>query len=409
MTCDKERSSLEKKYNRKIVEELELGSYISYTMNKRIPFLNIYTFEEAFSVPLVCELLNKVEAHESDCVFDPFCGSGTTLFTCVVNSIPSVGIDALPLAHFLSQTLPQFLFLKEGEITSTWNSLLPTIEGCEPAPVAVDVPIMRAAFKKNIFLKLRKMKTAITEMEEPYNNIFLLLFFSILEECSNTVKKKRYPIVVKKKICSDPIDAMNKKVRMVENDVVQAKKYCIRKENLPEVILADTKDISGILKRNPTVLITSPPYADTVDYVRSYALELCFHFVKNDKEFRKLSHHVLRSFITSQRGEKEGAPHPAVEEIADALHRRAPRVQDMVTAYFADMNEVIHQWWEVLGTQAAVAVVLDNLVYKGVAIPVDLVLSDMAEEAGFTVERIIVANYRGKKVPVRESILMWRK
>jgi hypothetical protein len=51
-------------------------------------------------------------------------------------------------------------------------------------------------------------------------------------------------------------------------------------------------------------------------------------------------------------------------------------------------------------------------------VPVDLVLSEMAEEAGFVVKQILVARYKGNssqqmgkfgRVPVRESVLLWQK
>jgi len=62
--------------------------------------------------------------------------------------------------------------------------------------------------------------------------------------------------------------------------------------------------------------------------------------------------------------------------------------------------------------------VVDNVRFEGELSPVDLVLSEMAEEAGFQVEQITVARYKGNssqqmgkygRVPVRESIVLWRK
>lgn len=38
----------------------------------------------------------------SDTVLDPFCGTGTTLVECKKLRIPSVGIEASPMAHFAS-------------------------------------------------------------------------------------------------------------------------------------------------------------------------------------------------------------------------------------------------------------------------------------------------------------------
>lgn len=51
-------------------------------------------------------------------------------------------------------------------------------------------------------------------------------------------------------------------------------------------------------------------------------------------------------------------------------------------------------------------------------VPVDLVLSEMAEEVGFKVEQVIAARYKGNssqqmgkygRVPVRESVVIWQK
>jgi hypothetical protein len=79
----------------------------------------------------------------------------------------------------------------------------------------------------------------------------------------------------------------------------------------------------------------------------------------------------------------------------------------MITAYYLDMETVIQEWFTVLQPQGNVVVVVDNVCYDNVVIPVDLILSAMAEDTGFTVEKIIIAHY--KKGTVRESILMWKK
>jgi hypothetical protein len=396
------------KYTNKIFEELELGPFISYKGNSGIPFLNLYTFEESFSVPLVNELLQKVKASESDYILDPFCGCGTTLFTCVTRGIPSVGMDALPLARFMSETLPRFLFLEKNEIKNTWEELLPTIESCEPAPVAADVPIMKVAFENNILMKLRKMKNAIENLQHPYKDIFLFLFFSILEGCSRTAKKKRYPVLVKNKKGKNPLDIMDQKVCAVEKDVTRVNYPSIRRGCLPEVFSGDTKKLSVTFARTPTVIITSPPYPDKIDYVKSYALELCFHFVRTCGEFNAVRHQLLRSHQFSHISEGEPSSHPAVVEAVAAL-KKAPGISQMLTAYFLDMEEVITTWYTVLHRNARAAVVVDNLQYKGVLIPMDLILSDMAEEKGFTVNSIVVANYKKTDKVLRESILLWEK
>ncbi|MBU7016843.1 MAG: hypothetical protein HXS44_04995 [Theionarchaea archaeon] len=401
-----ERELLHERYQTRLSEELALAAYIPYTLNKDVPFLGLYKFEEAFSYPLVLRLLRKVEATESDLVFDPFCGSGTTLFTSFVKGIPSVGIDALPVAWFVSKTLPQFLFLKEGEILNTWKALLPTIEKCEPAFIAEDVPIMKVAFEDDVLLRLRKMKTAIDGLEE-FRDVFLFLFFSLLEECSRTQKKKRYPRALKRK-GKDPFDIMKKRVDSVERDI-ERHNYTVREENMPDVFMANILNLSIKVKHPPSILITSPPYPDKIDYTRSYALELCFHFVKDFTEFKRMRYTLLKSYIESNIKVEE-PHHFAIGEVVTILEKRENRIADMLRGYFQDMNEVIKIWYAFLSNSARVSVVLENPVYHGEPIPVDLILSDMAEETGFSIDRIIVAGYKEKNgVLTRKSILMWRK
>ena len=82
------------------------------------------------------------------------------------------------------------------------------------------------------------------------------------------------------------------------------------------------------------------------------------------------------------------------------------------------MLKVIKEWYRVCAKGAVVAMVVDNVRFEGELVPVDLILCDLAEREGFTVEKVIVARYKGNssqqmgkygRVPVRESITIWRK
>ena len=421
---DSVREKLEAKFKNKIHEELRLNSSVSYVGNKKIPFLRIYRYKEAFAFNFVKNFLKRFDADSDDYVFDPFSGLGTTMFTSMLSGIPSIGIDKLPVAYFISKTLPLFLFLRENEVKEIWESIKPRIKKSKPANVAMDVPIMQVAFNEESILLLRKLKSAIDELSEPYRDIFLLLFFSILEECSFTSKDGQFLRLKRDKKVSNPIEAMSKKVFQVEEDIRRIKLLypimSIDKKVIPDVYLADTRDLSNIkFRRKPTIIITSPPYANRYDYTRTYSLELCFHFVKKFEELKAIRLGILRSHIESKIKKNEKPPHPAVKEVINVLSKKKlnnPKIPDMITAYFVDMHLVIKEWYKVLASGAKVAMVVDNVRFEGEMIPVDLILSEMAEEIGFEVKEIIIARYKGNssqqmkkygKVPVRESIVIW--
>lgn len=420
------RRKLEERFKNVIHEELRLGSLVSYVGNKNVPFLRIYRYKEAFAFNFVKEFLKRFEADYDDYVFDPFSGLGTTLFTSLLSNVPSIGIDKLPIAYFISKTMPLFLFLEENEAKNVWESIKQKIDESEPANVAMDVPIMQVAFSEENLLILRKLKSVIDTLPAPYCDIFLLLLFSILEECSFTSKDGQFLRLRYDKKVLHPIEAMNKKVAQVEEDVRRMKLLypglSIEEETIPDVYLADARNLSDVkFKKKPTIIITSPPYINRYDYTRTYSLELCFHFVKNFEELKAIRHGILRSHIESKLKEGEEPPHPAVEEVVNILSRKKlnnPKIPSMITAYFVDMQKVINEWYKVLASGAKVAMVVDNVRFEGEVIPVDLILSEMAEEVGFQIREVIVARYKGNssqqmkkygKVPVRESVVVWER
>lgn len=420
------REEIEEKFENTIHEELKLGSLVSYVGNKNIPFLRIYRYKEAFAFNFVKAFLRRFEASPDDYVFDPFSGLGTTMFTSMLSGMPSVGIDKLPVAYFISKTLPLLLLLNENELKEMWMSLIPMIEKSQPADVAMDVPIMKVAFNEETLLTLRKLKSTIDVLPDPYRDIFLLLFFSILEECSFTSKDGQFLRLKRNKRLSNPVEAMSRKVAQVEEDVRRIKMFfshsSIDEKIMPDVYLGDTRDLSDIkFRKKPTIIITSPPYANRYDYTRTYSLELCFHFVKNFEELKAIRFGILRSHIESKIKRGEIPPHPVIKEVVESLGRKKlnnPKIPGMIVTYFIDMQKVIKEWFKVLAPGAKVAMVVDNVRFEGELIPVDLVLSEMAEEAGFEVKEIIVARYKGNssqqmkkygKVPVRESIVIWER
>lgn len=419
------RQEIEDEYSHLLTEDLRLGTLVSYISNKKIPILRLYRYKEAFSYKLINEFIRRFGLDSSDVVLDPFSGMGTTIFTCMLNKIPSIGVDKLPLAYFLSNTFPLFLSIENGEMRKKFEEVGKISKKIEPALIAEDVPIITKAFGNETLKELQKIKAAIETLDSPYREMFLLLFFSILEDCSFTSKDGQFLRLVRDKEIFKPLDALNKKVSEVESDIIRLKTlfaWDFDKNYLPKTCLADSKELSKFMSDKATAVITSPPYLNRYDYTRSYALELCFHFVKNAEELKKIRFDILRSHIESKSNyEDDYFSHPAVAEIIKELNKKKlnnPRIPIMVKTYFADMEQVIGELSKVLTDGAKVAMVVDNVRFEGELIPVDLILSDIAKKYNFTVRNILIARYKGNssqqmgkygRVPVRESILVWEQ
>ena len=94
------------------------------------------------------------------------------------------------------------------------------------------------------------------------------------------------------------------------------------------------------------------------------------------------------------------AAQDALAEALAALRRRRselgnPHVIRLVANYFAEMAVVVAELARITRPGGAVVMANDNVQYHGEEIPVDLVLSDIAERCGFVCEEIGVLP-RGK-------------
>lgn len=422
-TCT-EHKRIERKFAPLIREELQLGKIVSYVSNKNVPILRLYRYKEAFAFRFVQEFIKRLKLGSRDYLFDPFCGMGTTLFAAMQHQVPAIGIDTLPVAVFVAQTLPLFLSIEPQALRKTFEELRLYVDQAQPAPIALDVAIMNVAFPDETLLVLRRWKSVIDALPSPLRDVFLLLFFAILEPCSYTAKDGQFLRLKRDKIVAGPEEMLRKKVYEAERDIQAARALWGGSglKFLPSVQRGDARDLTGVaFVQPPTALITSPPYANRYDYTRTYSLELCFHFVKNFEELKTLRFSVLRSHIESKVHPHERPPHPVIEEVVCLLKERPlnnPKIPDMLTAYFVDMQKVIREWARVLAPRAHVVMIVDNVRFEGELVPVDLVLSEMAEESGFVVKQILVARYKGNssqqmgrfgRVPVRESVLVWQK
>ncbi len=418
-----ERNKLEQHYKHLMRESLEWASYVSYAGNKNVPILRLYRFKEAFSLGLVQKLLRQLKLTSSDVLLDPFCGMGTALFGAMLERIASVGVDQLPVAVFIAQTLPKFLTLPSGALREAYERLRHIVPWLEPSPFAEDVPVMKIAFERETLLQILRWKTALSFLDSPVRECFQLLLMSILEPCSYMSNDGQFLRWKRQKQPLSPEVALAQKVQDAERDIAVCHRLWgdLSSQFVPRVFPGDARRLSEKLRGiRATAVITSPPYPNRYDYSRSYALELCIFFVKNFEELKTVRFALLRSHIESKTTESDRPPHPAVSEVLHALqgkHLNNPRIPTMLLAYFVDMEQVISELAQVLTPNSQVVMIVDNVRFEGELVPTDLILCDLAKRYGFETEKIIIARYKGNssqqmgrygRIPVRESVLFWR-
>ncbi|MCP8309771.1 MAG: hypothetical protein H3Z54_13980, partial [archaeon] len=86
-----------------IEERYDLGNLVTFILNKRVPIHNWFYFKEGFSRDFVLLMIDLFKIKSNDWILDPFCGSGTTLLVSKEFGVNAIGVDASPLAVFVTQ------------------------------------------------------------------------------------------------------------------------------------------------------------------------------------------------------------------------------------------------------------------------------------------------------------------
>jgi len=402
-------------------EHLEYRTFVTFVPNKSLPIYNWFKYKEGFSKSLVHKLINEWNVPSSNIVLDPFCGCGTTLLACAEMGYTSVGLDVLPVAVFISKTKLKN-WGEDKNLQSAIEKLL-QIPFRKPKEHFPDVAILARAFNLETQRDILFFKEQIETFDVEIQPFLLLGLLSILEQVSYTSKDGQFLRIVEKRIPPVRI-ALKKQLHQMLNDVKQTQaslfKYTpayayvfqgdARKQSLPNEYWG----------RIGTV-ITSPPYLNRYDYSRTYALELCTLFVDSFAELCEIRHDLIRSHIESQNHTDKEFILPGLNEVLNNLcfkELNNNRIPIMIKGYFEDMNLVIRRLRDYMIKGGLVAMVVGNARFEGELIPTDLLLCELAESNGFSIESIWVTRYKGNssqqmakygRVPVRESIIFWRK
>jgi len=428
-----ERVKLEQRFLPLMEERLGMRQLVTYVPNKTVPIHRWFSYKEGFSAALVDAFLREFgDQPGRSRVFDPFVGCGTTVIAAKQAGYVAWGIDILPVAIFVAGVKLRsaedydLLRLKAG-----MDRLLET-PYCEPAISAPqDIRIIPLAFSEEILNEILFFKEGILEEEDESVREFLLLgLLSILEKVSYTSKDGQF-LRLKPERNIPPVRAtLARQLRLMYRDLTTVG-YQMRlfekpaKYTVPSsrtyALLADARDFTSAIDDYADIIVTSPPYLNRYDYSRIYSLELCLAFVEDFAGLKAIRYSLLRSHIESRPAPTDEVNHPALLEVLSNLAGKKlnnPRIPVMIKGYFEDMNLVLKELYKVCRPGAKIALVVGNVRFEGELIPVDLLLSELASDVGFRINKVIITRYKGNssqqmgkygRVPVCESVLIWSK
>ena len=431
---------------------------VSFQANKREPGFRWFKYKEGFSSALVDYVLDRCQI-TSGAVIDPFAGSGAALFVASRRGLDAVGIELLPIGCEMIRARQEAIANRSEiiEALKKWNASSRWIESKQPGTPFPHLAITKGAFPPNNEERLGKYLRAVAYLkDESTKTVLRAAALAILEEISFTRKDGQY-------LRWDHRSGRRQGAKPFNKGAIKEFGAAIR-EKLTQFLedLDDTPRLfdpaprarrgkiqvigGSCLERLPKLstssfdaLMTSPPYCNRYDYTRTYALELALLGV-DEALLRALRQRMVSCTVENR--EKTGLDaffSPATLEKANAVFQSQELLRcivdylealkaegqlnnngipRMVKNYFWELTLTLIECQRILKPGAPCIMVNDNVRYAGISIPVDLILSRIAEEIGFEIERIWVlpvgkgnsSQQMGEhgRAELRKCVYLWR-
>ena len=446
------RDSLHRRFADRIYANPSLSrKLVSYQGNKTVPGLRWLKYKEGFSADLVQGLLDATGAKT---FLDPFSGSGTAPLTAGGMGMDATGIEVMPVGNLLARSISVASNgLQREELDKAADGFLQALKDDQISPSMgfPHIPITKHAFPEETEKELAKARRHLSGLTDNHlRTVLTLACVSVLEEISYTRKDGQFlrwdpqsGRDVKPKLHKPTLpslsDAFGKRVKEIAYDLSALKaKYG---GTAPEFVEGSSLyELQNLPDERFDAVVTSPPYANRYDYTRTYALELAF--MGYDAEKLKELRQTLLSATVENRSKRESLKsgygrvdraslaidmadqQPALQEALSALRAEADNLSNrnvinLVENYFTEMALIVVELARLVSPGGHVFMVNDNVRYHGEEIPVDLILSDFAEQCGFRCDSIWTLN-RGKgnssqqmgrfgRRELRKCVYLWRK
>lgn len=336
-------------------------------------------------------------ANRGDVILDPFCGSGTTLVEALSRSSQAVGIDLDPLACMITRAKtsalhPSRIEALGTELRRSWHGRAQQLY--PPMPGLINFSHW---FSENTWGHLQSLMAALIALDctSEERDFFLCVFSSIIRRVSNAddQTQKTYVSGTLKKNPPDVVEAF---WRAFERALAGAKELAFLRfpEARTTVINGDASNIQ-LPNRSVDLIVTSPPYLDSVDYMYNFMLEYFWLGpllgVEDRQTFNKMRRGVIgaKKPIGAQPPPLPSCLHDLISEDDIIPHRISA-----VRAYCENMAKHFVSAAKVMKPNAYYVLVIGNSQTKKGVLPIHDSLIRLAADAGLAFEKAFAYRVR---------------
>ena len=344
-------------------------------------------------------------------LFDPYCGSGTSLLEANMRGIDSIGTDLNPLARLIAKAKTTVLDVQMLDLylqdfhNHSFGFQFGVQKTC--SAVAPQFENMEFWFNQNARKKLALIKQYIDNIhDDDVKNFFLISFSETVRESSLTKKNefKLVRIAEEKRGAFDP-DSFGMMVSKLSRNRAGLLRFIARKKNRASAKICGFNTVDSVPRdivppESVDIVVTSPPYGDsktTVAYGQYSRLSNQWMGIQNASGVDK----TLMG----------GAPRAAacafdsanLKKTLAKISRKDAKRGAEVESFFADYKNSIDNVARCIRKNGMACYVVGNRNVKGVTVPMDLITKDFFERNGFRHLETIIRNIPNKRMPAENS------
>ncbi len=379
-----------------------------WTFNKAYTrgYTHVYHDYPARMIPQVANKLLSIYGKEAKTLFDPYCGTGTSLVEGMLMGIDGIGTDLNPLARLIAEAKSDYN-IKIGKVVEYIEKFNEQINVLEP-----EIPEIKNIdfwFNKGIAIRLGKIRAFINSIDDKDISLFFKIAFSeTVRESSNTRKNEfklfRYNQEKLMKWNPDPFMIMNDKLHRNLKGLGEFTKKIEKLSRKPEIKVYGYNSVNEIpnedIKENSAdIVLTSPPYGDshtTVAYGQYSRLSSEWLSLSDGNVDKKLMGGIRLKVIPN-------FPSKSLNEAISIIASRNDKRALEVASFYKDLQMSIKHVSKIIKPNGYSCYVVANRTVSSVILPTSDAIRDFFEYYGFDHIKTYIREIPNKRMPVKNS------
>lgn len=373
-------------------------------------FTHCFHTYPAMMIPQVARRILENYGKGAKLLFDPFCGTGTSLVEANLTRINAIGTDINPLARLIAKAKTTRINIQTLDLyLDNFSEYLFKLNFQQNNYDKVIIPKIKNLdfwFSKSVQHQLGLILHYIEGINDAKIRNFFKVAFSETVRESSFIKPGEFKLVRAKNFENknniDVFSLITSKLRRNRKGLIDYQTVC---PNNIQTSIYDFNTVenipSEILKPSSVdIVLTSPPYGDsktTVAYGQySRLANEWLGFTEANQIDNKLLGGKRKSLLKVFNSN-------TLNDIIKTLEQQDKQRSLDVISFYIDYEKSIINISSIIKEKGFVCYVVGNRTVKGVTIPTDEITVEFFQKQGFALVETIVRNIPNKRMPLKNS------